>query len=607
MNKFKKIIAYLGNYRMETTAVVVFNLVSNIFSLISVPMIIPFLQIIFGENPMVTERPVFKLNEKYFINLFYYQMGQVVKNDHPIKALSYLIVFVIVVFLLKNIFRYLGAYYMAAVRNGVVHDMQQQLYDKIISLPLSFFSRERKGDVISRMTSDVKEIEYGILGFLDIVFKDPVAIVLNLFLLFMISSKLTFFVFIMMGVIGGIITLIGKTLKRQSKEGQEKIGMIISVIDETISGIRIIKAFNTMRYMRTKFGRFNESYRKAMNRVIRRRDLSSPLTEFLIICVVCVVLWFGGKMVLVTHEMQGGVFIGFMLIFFLLIEPAKRMSNAWYNIQKGMVSYDRIALILDADNRILEGNNALDLPLFSDKIEYENVSFSYNNHDDKKVLKGVNLQIEKGKMIALVGQSGSGKTTLADLLCRFYDVTGGAIKIDGQDIRNYKIESLRHQMGIVSQEPILFNDTIYNNIAFGIENATQEQIENAARIANAHEFIDKLPLKYQTMIGDRGQTLSGGERQRITIARAVLRNPAILILDEATSSLDSESEKLVQDALIKLMKNRTSIVIAHRLSTIQYADEILVMQNGEVVERGNHIGLMAKAGLYNKLVELQAF
>jgi subfamily B ATP-binding cassette protein MsbA len=607
MKKIKNIVVYLANYKLETGLIIVFNLLANIFTVVSPPMLVPFLQILFQQTTKVRTRPAFALNEKYFIKMFYYQMENIVKEHSAIQALVFLVCVIVTVFFLKNIFRYAGSFYMAKVRNGVVHDIQNQLYTKITELPLSFFSGERKGDLISKMTSDVKEVEYGILGFLDILFKDPILIILTLFTLFMISSKLCFFVFFMMGIIAAIIFLIGKTLKRQSHEGQKHIGIIISVIDETIGGIRIIRAFNTVRFMREKFFRINKAYEGTMNRVIRRRDLSSPLTEVLIIAVMCVILWYGGKMVLVTKEMNNAVFISFMVIFFLLIEPSKRISNAWYNIQKGLVSYDRIKVILDAENNIKEKENAASLATFSSGIEYRAVSFAYNNRDSKEVLRNINIQIEKGKMIALVGQSGSGKTTLADLLCRFYDVTKGQILIDGKDIRDYKLLDLRNQMGIVSQEPILFNDSIFNNIAFGLETATQEMVEQAARVANVHDFIEKLPEKYQTMLSDRGQNLSGGERQRITIARAVLRNPAILILDEATSSLDSESEKLVQDALTKLMKNRTSIVIAHRLSTIQYADEILVMQDGEIVERGNHIGLLAKEGLYNKLVALQAF
>jgi subfamily B ATP-binding cassette protein MsbA len=456
------------------------------------------------------------------------------------------------------------------------------------------------------MTTDVKEVEYGVLGVIEIISKDPLFIGIYLTTLFIISQKLTLFVLIMMGVMGFIVNRIGKSLKRQSKDGQEKMGFIVSMIDETISGIRVINAFNNKLFLSNKFNTYNEDYNKVMVKNLRRRELSSPLSEFLIICVISCVLWYGGSLVF-KKDIAADVLIGYMMVFASLIEPFKRISNASYNIQKGLVSFERVKLILDAENDITEKKDAIELKSFNNNIEYENVSFAYNNFDGNDVLKNINLNIQKGKMVALVGLSGSGKSTLADLLCRFYDVSAGSIKIDGVDIRDYKLSDIRKFLSIVSQEPILFNDTIANNISFGLDNVSDADIELAAKVANAHDFICKLQNGYQTNIGDRGMTLSGGERQRITIARAVLRNPAILILDEATSSLDSESEKLVQDALIKLMRNRTSIVIAHRLSTIQYADEIIVMQDGIVVERGNHIGLLSKNGLYRKLVDLQAF
>jgi subfamily B ATP-binding cassette protein MsbA len=452
----------------------------------------------------------------------------------------------------------------------------------------------------------VKEVEYGVLGVIEIISKDPLFIGIYLTTLFIISQKLTLFVLIMMGVMGFIVNRIGKSLKRQSKDGQEKMGFIVSMIDETISGIRVINAFNNKLFLSNKFNTYNEDYNKVMVKNLRRRELSSPLSEFLIICVISCVLWYGGSLVF-KKDIAADVLIGYMMVFASLIEPFKRISNASYNIQKGLVSFERVKLILDAENDITEKKDAIELKSFNNNIEYENVSFAYNNFDGNDVLKNINLNIQKGKMVALVGLSGSGKSTLADLLCRFYDVSAGSIKIDGVDIRDYKLSDIRKFLSIVSQEPILFNDTIANNISFGLDNVSDADIELAAKVANAHDFICKLQNGYQTNIGDRGMTLSGGERQRITIARAVLRNPAILILDEATSSLDSESEKLVQDALIKLMRNRTSIVIAHRLSTIQYADEIIVMQDGIVVERGNHIGLLSKNGLYRKLVDLQAF
>lgn len=605
MSRLKRLLGYLNNYRKETALSVSFNFLSSLFALISVPTLIPFLQIIFEKNPQILIKPKFSLTEKYFINVFYYYMNQIISDGTQLTALLYLIYFIVIVFICKNIFRYLGNFYMAPVRNGVVHDLQNKLYGKILDADLSYFSKERKGDLISKVTSDVKEVEYGVLGFLDIAFKDPINMVLNLSLLFMISFKLTLFILLMMGLISIIIGVIGKTLKRQSLQGQSKLGKLISLLEETITGIRIIKGFNNQKFMMQKFSILNKEYFKTMNSIIRRRDLSSPLTEVLIIIVICIVLWFGGHMVL-TKQISSEVFIGFMVIFFLLIEPAKRISNAWYNVQKGLASFDRIEQILLTQSTVTEIHQPTPIKEFTSTIEFNNVVFAYNNYDNKQVIKGINLKIEKGKMIALVGLSGSGKTTLADLLCRFYDVTGGKITIDGVDLKDLNLKDFRNLLGIVSQDAILFNDTIYSNICFGMDFNIDKVIE-AAKVANCHEFISALPDQYNTVIGDRGQNLSGGERQRLTIARAVLRNPSILVLDEATSSLDSESEKLVQDALFKLMKNRTSIVIAHRLSTIQYSDEIIVLQEGEIVERGNHIGLLAKQGLYSKLVALQAF
>lgn len=602
----RRLLSYLRNYKLNTILNFVFNLLFILFSLMSIATIIPFLNIIFYNNQPTNSAPV-KFDSSHLKEYFSQQAASIV-YFFPDKAtaLICLCVVIVVVFLLKNIFRYIAIYNMSSIRNGIVRDLQTELYNKILHLPLSFFSKERKGDLMMRMTTDVKEVEYGILGVLEILSKDPLFILIYLSTLFVISKKLTLFVLFMMGIMGFIVNRIGKSLKRQSKDSQEKMGFIVSMIDETISGIRVINAFNNKSFLSKKFNTQNESYNRLMVKNLRRRELSSPLSEFLIICVISCVLWFGGMLVF-KKEIAADVLIGYMMVFASLIEPFKRISNASYNIQKGLVSFERVKSILDAENNILEKKDARELPSFDHKINYENVSFAYNNFDGKAVLKDINLTIEKGKMIALVGLSGSGKSTLADLLCRFYDVSAGSITIDGFDIRDYRIADIRKNMSIVSQEPILFNDTINNNIAFGIENATPDQIEQAARVANAHDFIAKLEFGYNTNIGDRGMTLSGGERQRITIARAVLRNPAILILDEATSSLDSESEKLVQDALVKLMKNRTSIVIAHRLSTIQYADEIIVMQEGGIMERGNHMSLLSKNGLYKKLVDLQAF
>ena len=602
----KRLLSYLRNYKLNTGLNFLFNLLFILFSLFSIATVIPFLNIIFYNNK--TEDPILvEYNSAHLKEYLSYKAASIVfLFPDKATALTSLCLLIVLVFLLKNIFRYVAIYNMSSIRNGIVRDIQTQLYNKILTLPLSFFSKERKGDLMMRMTTDVKEVEYGVLGVIEIISKDPLFIGIYLTTLFIISQKLTLFVLIMMGVMGFIVNRIGKSLKRQSKDGQEKMGFIVSMIDETISGIRVINAFNNKLFLSNKFNTYNEDYNKVMVKNLRRRELSSPLSEFLIICVISCVLWYGGSLVF-KKDIAADVLIGYMMVFASLIEPFKRISNASYNIQKGLVSFERVKLILDAENDIKEKKDAIELKSFNNNIVYENVSFAYNNFDGNDVLKNINLNIQKGKMVALVGLSGSGKSTLADLLCRFYDVSAGSIKIDGVDIRDYKLSDIRKFLSIVSQEPILFNDTIANNISFGLDNVSDADIELAAKVANAHDFICKLQNGYQTNIGDRGMTLSGGERQRITIARAVLRNPAILILDEATSSLDSESEKLVQDALIKLMRNRTSIVIAHRLSTIQYADEIIVMQDGIVVERGNHIGLLSKNGLYRKLVDLQAF
>ncbi len=493
------------------------------------------------------------------------------------------------------------------MRSGAVRDIRNELYRKILVLPLSYYSKEKKGDLIARMTDDVKEVEVSIMSFLEISVREPLTIIVFLTWMLMLSPSLTGFVFLMLLVTVLIIGRVGKRLKRDSGESQSLAGELFSQLEETISGLRIIHAFSAEKYQEDKFAKLNDRHFDKSRSIVTRKELSSPLTEFLAICVVCAVLWYGGNLVLNNEGFKAPTFIHFMALFSQLIAPAKNFSNAYYNIRKGMASAVRIFEVLDAEVVIADRPAAKEISNFNHGIEYRNVGFVYNNYDNKQILQGVNLQIAKGRMVAIVGQSGAGKTTMVDLLPRFYDVTEGSILIDGVDVRDYKLHDMRKLFGMVSQESILFNDTVYNNIAFGNPNATRESVIEAATIANASDFINKLPQGYDTIIGDRGGKLSGGERQRLTIARAVLKDPPILILDEATSSLDSNSERLVQDALTKLMKGRTTIVIAHRLSTIQFADEIIVMQNGHIAERGNHIGLTAKNGIYKKLVELQAF
>jgi len=480
--------------------------------------------------------------------------------------------------------------------------MRTKMYVKILALPIGYFSEQRKGDIMSRLTNDLSEVEGSTINVLETIFKEPITLVLFLVYLVVLSPQLTLFLLILLPVSGLVIGRIGRSLKKQSTRVQEKLGAILSTIDETLGGIRIIKAFNAEKKQLNKFTTQNNELFKIKNRANRRRDLASPVSEILGICAVVAVLWYGGRLVLKNTFLDPGDFLAYIAIFSQLIQPLKSLSSASYNMKKGAASIDRIESLINADIAIKEVDNPLQLTSFTDCIEFKNVGFSY---DDKLVLNDLNLIIKKGKMVALVGSSGAGKSTLADLIPRFHDVTNGEILIDGINIKQYSLTSVRSQMGIVTQEPILFNDTIANNISLGMDDATDEQTIHAAKIANAHNYIVNKENGYQTNIGDRGSKLSGGEKQRLTIARAVLKNPPILILDEATSSLDTESERLVQDAINKLMEHRTSLVIAHRLSTVRHADEIIVLQNGKIAERGNHNELMLKGGLYKRLIDMQ--
>ncbi len=606
MGKLGSILRMIGNYKKYAALNVLFNILSAIFSLFSIAMIFPFLRILFRtkEELSAVQKADFSFSINGLNDWFNYELGLRVMENKT-QALVFLCVIVVVLFFVKNLCRYLAMYFLSYLRNGVVRDLRQKLFKKVLRLPVSFFSEKRKGDVISRMTSDVQEVEWSIMNTLEVIFREPVLIILYLGALILISPQLTVFVLLMLLVVGVLIGYVSRTLRKVSAKGQEKLGIILSVIDESLSGLRIIHAFNAEKYQHQKFSKENDQHFSIITKLLRRRDLASPLSEFLGICVITVVLWFGGRLVLNDESsLSPETFIGYIAIFSQLINPAKFFTTAYYNIQKGLASVDRIKVILDAEETINEIQNAVSIQEFKSEIEYKNVSFAYESNP---VLQNIDVRISKGKMIALVGQSGAGKSTLVDLLPRFYDASDGAILIDGVDIRNYKLKDLRGLMGVVTQEPILFNDTIHNNITFGLTAATKDDVMQAAKIANAHEFIVNTSNGYETIIGDRGHKLSGGERQRLTIARAVLKNPPILILDEATSSLDSESEKLVQDAISKLMLNRTSIVIAHRLSTIQSADEIIVLQKGKIVERGNHKELMNQNGYYRRLVEMQGF
>ncbi len=574
----------------------------------------PFLKILFANDPRqisaIIEKgqPIFRFSTDGIVDTINYAMAKATNENGKLNVLIGICLFIIITIFLKNLFRYLAMYFLAPIRNGVVRDMRCKLFNKTLELPLSYYSEERKGDIISRMTTDVQEIEWSIMQSLEMIFREPLTIVVFLVMMFGISIKLTIAAFILLPITALLIGRIGKSLKRSASKGKEKMGVLLSIMEETLGGLRIIKGFNAEKMVNQKFRNENQQYTNISIRMYRKVDLASPLSEFLGVSVLVIILYLGGKMVVVDQQMDGALLIMYLVLFSQLLTPAKSFTSAYYSVQKGLASSERIDQILNAKVAIKDIPHPRSITKFEKELEYKNVSFAYREGEIGWVLRNINLKIEKGKTIALVGQSGSGKTTLADMLPRFYDTTQGELLIDGISIKNAKINDVRALMGIVTQESILFNDTVFNNIAFGIEGVvTEEQVMEAAKIANAHDFIIQMPDGYQTNIGDRGNKLSGGQRQRISIARAVLKNPPILILDEATSALDTESERLVQDALNKLMKNRTSVVIAHRLSTIQHADEIVVMHNGEIIERGTHTQLLAMKASYCKLHEMQSF
>lgn len=605
MKSLIKILRYIKPYKTFAVLSVLSNIISVIFHLLSLLVLIPFLQLLFGKTEPVTAAPEFSWTSDYVSDYISFQMTPYIEANGLMGALYYLCIAVAVLFFAKNLFRYLSKFFLAFIRSGVVRDIRSDIYAKILILPLSFYSEERKGDIISRITGDVQEVEWSIMNSLEMLFRDPISIILSLVFMVSVSPELTVFSFILLPISGLIIGRIGKSLKKTSAKLQVRMGELLSNVEETLTGLRIIKAFNAEKEANQRFAGQNELYRNTMLSMFRKRDLASPMSEFLGSLVMVTLLWFGGSMVVDPDiSFDGPDFIAYIAMFSQLLNPAKSLSTAYYNIQKGAASTERIDAVLQADRKIFDRENAHSKNTFERELKFENLSFAY---EEKAVLTNINLSIPKGKTIALVGPSGGGKSTMADLLPRFYDAKTGVITIDGEDIRNVRIKDLRALMGIVSQQSILFNDSVFNNIALGVENPTMEKVVEAAKIANAHEFIEKLPEGYQTNIGDGGGKLSGGQKQRLSIARAVLKNPPIMILDEATSALDTESEKLVQDALFKLMQNRTSIVIAHRLSTIQSADEIVVIENGQIVERGNHANLIQQNGIYKKLTDLQAF
>jgi len=606
MNYFKKILKYAKPYLKYAYLNIIFNILYALFNVLSVLGFIPVLGILFGKEEPTYEKPVYDgISSLYdFISgSLNYKVTELMDSGGIDKALLFICILSFSLFFFKNLFRYLASFVLAFLRNGVVKDLRDSLYHKIIELPLSYFSEKKKGDIIARMTSDVQEVENSFLTSLETIVREPLTIILTLISMFAISAKLTLFVFILLPVSGFIISAISKKLKAKSLLAQQETGTFLSFMEETLTGLRVIKGFNAEDKIENKFKKSTTKFRDLMTSVIQRKTLASPMSEFLGSATIIAILWFGGRLVLSENsDMQPQEFFGYIGLFYLVLNPAKAISTAFYSIQKGNASAERIIDILETENTIIDTPNALAKENFDTDISFENISFKYL---DEYVLRDFSLKIKKGQTVALVGQSGSGKSTLANLITRFYDVNKGVIKIDGIDIKDIKQKSLRGLMGIVTQESILFNDTVKNNISLGVETSSLKQVEDAANIANAHEFIKDLPLQYETNIGDSGNTLSGGQKQRLSIARAVLKNPPIMILDEATSALDTESEQLVQVALEKMMENRTSLVIAHRLSTIQKADLILVLQKGEIVEQGKHDELLAKKGEYFKLVTMQ--
>lgn len=568
-------------------------------------MIIPFLRVLFGQEEAVTIKPDFSFSGNTFNDFINYYLGQVISTYGKKEALLIVSGFVVVMILLKNILFYFSKFVMVPVRNGVIRDMRNSIYQKIIELPFSYFSEERKGDIMSKMTNDLKEIEWTIMTSVEMLIRNPLTIIVYLITLIIMSPQLTIFVLILIPVSGAIIGTIGRSLKKTSRRAQDQMGTLLSKIEETLSGLRIIKAFTAEDFVFKNFFNHNETYNNTMNKVYRKNYLASPMSEFLGVLMITGIMYYGGSLVLGNEgSLSPEAFIGYIAVFSQIINPAKAFSTAIYNVQKGAASIDRINIILNAENTITEKEDAKSVHSFNREIEFSDVSFAY---EDTFVLKHINLKVKKGQTIALVGQSGSGKSTLVDLIPRFYDISEGEVKIDDINIKDLKINDLRNLMGNVNQDPILFNDTIRNNISFGTENVTEDTIIESAKIANAHDFIIQTEKGYDTNIGDSGAKLSGGQRQRMSIARAVLKNPPIMILDEATSSLDTESEKAVQEALDHLMQNRTSIVIAHRLSTIKNADLICVMHKGEIIERGTHNELIKLDGNYKKLYDLQIF
>lgn len=607
MEYLKKFYRFIIPYKKYAYLNIFFNILYALFSTLSFVALIPVFKVIFSDQREVVTEPEFtgigntKGYVEDYLNFF---IGDKIDQYGDFKVLMLMVAVIISMFLLKNLFNYLAMYYITFLRNGVLKDIRNVLFDKIVTLPLAFYSEKTKGDTISRVSSDVDEVKNSFLAILEMIIREPLTILFSLIMMLVLSAKLTLFVFIFIPISGFIISKIGKSLKKGSLKVQEEQGIFLSILEETMSGLRIIKAFDVERVFAKKFEDSNERYYIYSNTLLNRQNLASPVSEFLGIIVIGILLVYGGYLVFIDNSMDPSFFIGYITLAYNILTPAKAIAKASYGVKRGNGAANRLLEFLDSENTITEIENPVIKETFDSNIAVNNISFKY---EDEMVLKNFNLNVPKGKTVALVGQSGSGKSTIANLITRFYDVNKGNITIDGVDIKDLSKSSLRGMLGVVSQDSILFNDTISNNLKIGKQDATDEEVIDALRIANAWEFVKDLPHAIHSNIGDSGNKLSGGQKQRLSIARAVLKNPPIMILDEATSALDTESERLVQSALENMMRNRTSIVIAHRLSTIQNADEIVVMQKGEIVERGTHNELISKNGVYKMLVDMQSF
>lgn len=607
MKLFFRLFRHVFPYKLDIVFILIFNFLYSIFSIFSLSMVVPFLSVLFGQTEAVTVKPAFELSADFIINTFYYYMSLIIAAHGPVAALVYIAGTMVVLSFLSNLCRYMGMYFLADIRCGILKQIRSEIYHQLLILPLSFYSKQRKGDILNRMGADVQEVEWSVISTLQSICRDPFLIVVFLFALFSISAKLTLIALVVLPIAGYVIAVIGKSIKQKSVKAQQLLGHLSSIFEETISGLRIIKAYNAIDFMSEKFKDENHEFYQLNKKMYRINELGSPLIEFLSVAALMMILFLGG--IFAPESMfSGGLFVMYILVFARIIPPAKALVTSVYTIQKGMASAERIYEIIDGEEIIVEDKEPVHLKEFKEKIEYQHVGFSYNDHQingQYDVLNDVNFCLEKGKTIALVGASGAGKSTLVDLLPRFYDVSAGEIKLDGINIKRYKISDLRGIFGIVNQDVMLFNDTVFNNITFGMDNKSKEEVIEAAKIAQAHDFIMELENGYDTILGDRGMRLSGGQRQRISIARALLSNPQILILDEATSALDTESEYLFQQAIQGLLKDRTAVIIAHRLSTIRNADQILFVKDGHISEQGTHDELMQQKGDYYRFCTVQ--